>query len=65
MSQSEFEIVISPQGKVQIEVKGLQGDSCLDLTRFLEEALGDVDDRSFKAEYYVQNTGTDEIYQQY
>lgn len=65
MSQSEFEIIISPQGKVQIEVKGVKGDSCMELTRFLETALGDVEDRTFKAEYYVQNTATDEIHQQY
>lgn len=57
MSQAEFEIVISPQGKVEIEVKGVQGNSCTDLTQFLEKALGDIDERSFKAEYYVQNTG--------
>ena len=64
MSQAEFEIVISPEGKVNIEVKGVQGSSCTDLTRFLEEALGDVDQRDYKPEYYVQNTGQSGIYNQ-
>ena len=58
MSQAELEIVISPQGKVQIEVKGVQGSGCTDLTRSIEEALGEVDKRTFKAEYYVNSTGT-------
>lgn len=65
MQQQEFEILISPTGKVQIEVKGAQGGECLDLSRFLEEALGEVDERTFKAEYYISNTGTDNVYQQY
>lgn len=67
MSQ-ELEIVISPEGKVQIEVKGVQGPGCTELTRFLEEALGTVDDRTFKAEYYVSgstDTGTGIQHQQY
>lgn len=55
MSQAELQIVISPSGKVEIEVQGVQGSGCMELTRFLEEALGDVDDRTFKAEYYVSN----------
>lgn len=57
MSQTEFEIVINPQGKVSIEVKGVQGNQCTDLTQFLEEALGEVDQREFKPEYYVQQSG--------
>ncbi|MBF2053415.1 MAG: DUF2997 domain-containing protein [Candidatus Sericytochromatia bacterium] len=53
MSQAEMEIIISPKGQVQLEVKGVKGSACTDLTRFLEEALGEIDARSFKAEYYV------------
>lgn len=64
MSQAEFEIVISPEGKVEIEVKGVQGNSCTDLTRFLEEALGDIDERNFKAEYYVSPSGNTGIQNQ-
>lgn len=60
MSQAELQIVISPQGEVQIEVKGMQGSGCTDLTRFLEEALGEVEKRTLKAEYYVNTTGSSE-----
>ena len=55
MSQ-ELQIVISPEGKVQIEVQGVKGPGCTELTRFLEEALGTVDERTFKAEYYVSDS---------
>lgn len=66
MSQAELQITISPEGKVQIEVKGVQGPGCTDLTKSIEAALGDVDKRTFKAEYYVNNTGSTGIqHQQY
>ena len=55
MEMQELEIVISPTGEVKIEVKGGQGDSCLAMTRDLENALGQVEDRQLKAEYYAQN----------
>lgn len=58
MSQAELEIIISPRGQVQVEVKGVKGSDCTDLTRFLEEALGSIDSRTFKAEYYVNQTET-------
>ena len=55
MEMQELEIAISPSGEVKIEVKGGHGDSCLAMTRDLENALGKVEDRQFKAEYYEQN----------
>ncbi len=64
MSQAELQIVISPEGHIQIEVQGVQGNACMDLTRTLEEALGSVEDRQYKPEYYV-NTHTGIQNQQY
>lgn len=51
----ELEIAISPTGEVKIEVKGVTGGACLDLTRDLEQKLGTVEDRQHKPEYYQQN----------
>lgn len=66
MSQAELQIVINAAGKVQIEVKGVQGPGCTELTRQLEAALGDVEKRDYKAEYYVSQTGSSDIqHQQY
>ena len=47
----ELNISIGPDGGIQIEVKGVQGKSCLDLTKDLEEALGVVTDREHTSEY--------------
>ncbi len=40
MELQEIEIIISPEGQVQVQVRGVQGTKCLELTREMEEALG-------------------------
>ena len=52
--KEEFEITIGPNGEIQIEVKGAKGKSCVELTAFLEQALGEVKSRDLKPEYYQQ-----------
>jgi len=52
MEMQELEIVIDQEGSVQITVNGAKGDACLDTTQQLEEALGEVEERTFSAEYY-------------
>lgn len=59
MSQAEFQVRIDPTGEILIEVMGAQGPVCTDLTAFLEEALGTVQDRRFKSEYYTGQIHTD------
>jgi hypothetical protein len=49
-----MEISISPTGEVKIQVKGVHGAGCLDLTKELENQLGAVEDRQLSAEYYEQ-----------
>lgn len=51
-----IEIVISPDGTVTIEAKGVQGPGCADLTRALEDALGSVESRECKVEYFEETT---------
>jgi len=36
----EIEVTIDENGQVQIHVRGIKGDACLDITRPLEQALG-------------------------
>jgi hypothetical protein len=51
MEMQEIEVFIDKDGQVRIEVRGVQGTSCLDLTRDLEQALGgQVADRRMTAE---------------
>ncbi len=53
MGLEEIEVFIDKDGKVRIEVRGVKGMSCLDLTKDLEEALGgEVEDREMTPEAY-------------
>ena len=55
MRKQDIEIVISPTGEVSFTVKGVKGSSCIDETKFLEDALGGgVLDRQKTSEYYEQ-----------
>jgi len=40
MDLQEIEVFIDPDGQVRVQVRGVKGLACLDLTRPLEEALG-------------------------
>lgn len=55
MESQELEISISPSGEVQIQVKGVSGASCVDLTKGLENGLGTVEERKLTGEYYQEN----------
>ncbi len=47
----EVDVFIEKDGRVRIEVRGVKGPSCLDLTKGLEEALGgQVEDRQMTPE---------------
>jgi hypothetical protein len=55
MRKQEIEISISPTGEVAFTVKGIKGASCIDETRFLEQALGgEIQVREPTQEYYEQ-----------
>lgn len=58
MRKQDIEITISPSGEVSFQVKGVKGASCLDETKFLEDALGGgVIEREHTPEYYQQPEG--------
>ena len=40
MEFQEIEVIIEKDGSVRIEVHGVKGQACLDLTAALEQALG-------------------------
>jgi hypothetical protein len=53
--RKELHIEISPTGEVQVQVKCVAGQSCVEETRFLEEALGNqIESREVTSEYYQQ-----------
>ena len=56
--KKEIEIVINAKGEVTFQVKGMKGGSCLDETKFLEQALGGgVLDQQKTGEFYEQSEG--------
>ena len=55
MRKQDIEIVINAKGEVTFQVKGIKGGSCLDETKFLEQALGGdaaVVDQQKTSEFY-------------
>lgn len=63
MRKQDIEITISPSGEVSFTVKGVKGASCLDETKFLEQALGGgVLDQQKTGEYYEQSEGYTSVY---
>lgn len=53
----EILVVIDADGGISVEVTGVKGKTCTDLTAELEAALGQVEKRQFKPEYF-QETAT-------
>jgi hypothetical protein len=59
-TKKQIEIVINAKGEVTFEAKGIKGGSCLDETKFLEQALGGeaaVVDQQKTAEFYEGSEG--------
>lgn len=48
----EIDISITPTGEVKLQVRGVAGEACLELTRKLEEELGIVVEREKTSEFY-------------
>ncbi len=60
MRKQDIEIVINEKGEVTFTVKGMKGGSCMDETKFLEQALGGdaaVVDQQKTSEFYEQSEG--------
>jgi hypothetical protein len=51
----EIEVIIEKNGQVRVQVRGVKGQGCLDLTAALEQALGgQIEAREMTAEAYEQ-----------
>jgi len=61
MEMQELDITIDTEGKVSIKVKGVKGTQCVELTRQLEELLGEVEERTYTGEYYEQNLNISQV----
>ncbi|MCM0761383.1 MULTISPECIES: DUF2997 domain-containing protein [Sporomusa] len=61
MEKEELEITIDANGKVNIKVAGAKGGKCLDITKPIEDALGEVKVREMNSEYYEQPADTSKV----
>jgi hypothetical protein len=60
MELEEIEVTIGKDGQVQIQVRGVKGLKCLEITKELEEALGgDILTRIMTPEALEQENPTD------
>jgi hypothetical protein len=55
-----IEIVVSTSGEIQIDAVGFKGPDCEQATKFLEEALGAVGQKTKKPEYHQQARKTNQ-----
>jgi hypothetical protein len=53
----EIKIVIGKSGKIVLDVNGVKGSGCKDLTKKLEKALGSTESTRSKTEMYEQGQG--------
>ncbi len=61
--KQDIEIVINAKGEVTFQIKGVKGGSCLDETKFLEQALGgEVIDQQKTSEFYEQSEGYSSVW---
>ena len=51
-----IEIIIGTTGEIQIDAVGFKGPDCEQATKFLEEALGVVEQKTKKPEYHQHGT---------
>jgi hypothetical protein len=52
MAQEEFEIEISPDGKVTVRTIGVKGSECLDYAELFVQIIGREESRELTSEYY-------------
>jgi hypothetical protein len=56
MKTRTIEVIVSPIGEVQIDAMGFKGADCAHATKFLEEALGTIQQKQRRPEYHQRST---------
>lgn len=58
----EVDVFILPDGKTRVEIRGIKGPGCLDVTRSLEALLGgNVVDRQYTDEFSQRAESTTQL----
>lgn len=54
MAKVELEIIIDEDGEVQVDIKGMKGKKCEEISKYIEEILGEIKNKKKKPEYYEE-----------
>ncbi len=57
-TEETVNVIIHPDGRVEIQVCGVKGDKCLEVTQAVEEVLGNKVSREFTSEMYETEVET-------
>lgn len=52
MPQREYEIIIGPDGTVEVEIRGHPGKSCLEVAKVFEQIIGRQTSQELTREFY-------------
>ena len=52
----KIRILIGKDGKATVSVEGVQGKACLELSKIIEDAIGDVQERKLCDAYHEEVT---------
>lgn len=50
----DLEIIITPDGQIKMEVKGMKGPACLSTLKSMADKLGVIKSEELRSEYYEQ-----------
>jgi hypothetical protein len=52
VKQREFEVIIGPEGSVEIQVRGFKGPGCLEVAKWFEQVVGQIQSQQLTSEFY-------------
>jgi len=55
-------IITIKDGTIKMEVEGVQGIRCVELTQAIENLIGDVESRLFKKDFYISKKIKQNLY---
>ena len=51
-TKHEIEVIISADGQVKLDVKGIKGPACSPVVKKFADAVGELTSQNFTSEYY-------------
>lgn len=55
-------VITIKEGSIEVEVEGVKGICCVELTQAIEKLIGDVESRLFKKDFYISKKIKQNLY---